>query len=277
MTKNLLWAALLLPGAAFGQNFIKEGVTWYTEYISSHLPTAEPIIEEVTLEATEEENCFLLYTYYDKDAEEGKKLTAYLKTDGEKVLFRSINSESDQWYTLYDFGLTPGEGCYVGLGVSNPTPIKTYVKCVAIDEGSGDDDWTLMTMEEYKDSSCSMYYGKGIWIKGLGAQRGIISNAYFEADGGGSTLLKVTDGDKVVYESSPLSVASVSEECGLSVLIEGDKLLISAEEETVAHLYSRSGMLLGTYNVGQTPLSVSLPGKGVYILESNGSARKIIL
>ena len=269
-------ATLLLPGAAFGQNFIKEGVTWYTEYISSHLPTAQPIIEEVTLEATQEEGSFLLYTYYDKYADEGKRLTAYLKTDGEKVLFRPVNSESEEWYTLYDFGLAVGEGCYVGYGISNPTPVIHYVKCVAIEEGTGEDDWTLMTMEEYNDSSCSLYYGKGVWIKGLGAKRGIVNNAYFEADGGGSTLLKVTDGDRVIYEHAPLSVASVSEESGLSVSIEGGNLLISAAEGSVAHLYSRSGMLIGTYSVGETPVSVPLPGKGVYILESDGAVRKII-
>lgn len=102
---------LLISVAMNGQLYFKDGMKWCTKVgYPYYYDTSK--VEVVTLEGTDEDGCLKMYCFYDDNISE-KKMIALIKTEDEKAYFKFDDSETSQWYLMYDFGLNVGEGCYI--------------------------------------------------------------------------------------------------------------------------------------------------------------------
>lgn len=184
------------------QKLFTDGMKWRTQIYGTHEPGEVKSIEVVTIEKTQDENCFHMYRSYEDNTSD-RELIAVIKEEESKVYFKPNGFKSSEWYLLYDFSLKPGEGCFIYSPLTfskNSEPYKTYVKCIGIDE-KFNGDWSLLRLEEYTDDSCSNILGNGSWIIGLSSLKGILYNNRFEVDGFGSLLLEVSDNERILYSN----------------------------------------------------------------------------
>ncbi|MDE6027484.1 MAG: hypothetical protein K2G23_05400 [Muribaculaceae bacterium] len=144
-----------------------------------------------------------MYEYSDKSESE-PSFIAYIKTEGDKVYFNQYEDSIPKWNLLYDFGMQPGEGCYIysplNYSLKRPRkPVREYMFCTDIHPDPDNPEWEIMEMVVYHEENSPKPRDKGKWIKGLGSKRWVDrSNAFF-LDGGGSDLIQVYDNDELIY------------------------------------------------------------------------------
>lgn len=262
------------------QLHFKDGMEWKTLLSGTTEPIPTTALETVTLEGDTTVNGFKAMKMYVQTVSEthnsGKELAAPIRTEGEKVYFYH-DSEPPEWLLLYDFGLKPGEGCYVHYlpTGSNKIPFRSYVKCVSLgkDEDSG---WDTIVLEEYKTDACEGIPAHGTWLKGLGSENGVLWNSSFESDGASATLLLEASFDgKVIYKKKNAGISEVAD-TGLCIQADGLDVTVSgADGETIA-LYSDNGTLTGNFRTKEGKARITLPRKGVYILKAGDKSRKIM-
>ena len=277
-----LFLLSLVPLVMNSQTSFTDGMKWRTQIIGTHDPEAVASIETVTIEKSVEDDCLKMYRYYENNVSD-REFVASVMIDKDKVYFRPCDSKSSEWYLLYDFGMEPGEGCYIYNPVTfseNSIPYFTYVKCVGIDDGSDYNGWKAMSMEEYRDDSCSDILGKGTWLKGLSSLNGILYNNCFGIDGLGATLLlDVSDNEKNIYPNNSTGIVQAREtlDPNFNIKIDGSNIEIFTSHETIGSLYDQSGVLIGEYRFSKTPTKITLPSKGIYILKSGNVSQKILV
>ena len=188
--------------------YFQPGIEWNVLLISDLMPGAPRFDEYVYINERIEMDgydCMIMSWIINRqpEGETVEKNSIYLRTEGEKVYFKYIDQEDDNWYLMYDFGLKEGEGCYIYspyYGYSSHQPFKVYLRCASVTENNAEfDGWDTMLMEEYTDEN--MQYGPyyGTWLKGLGSDRGVLRNNGYSLIGGGSVLLDATFEGEVIY------------------------------------------------------------------------------
>lgn len=263
-----------------GQVQFSDGMKWYSIVCGTHKPQPTYSTELVTLEKTDDAGIFKVFQR-NLDHDTDREFVAFIKSDADKVYFKFDESETAEWYLMYDFGLQPGEGCYVyGLynGNNNIPPRKTYVKCTSIEDSSEYQGWSVMKLEEYEDETCSQWYMDGTWIKDLASEGGLTFNNGFDLCGIGSTLDSVVLSDGTVVFSNPKSgISDISNSSRTDIRVVGHEIFVSAADKTLACLYTLTGLQLGNYVLGKSPIAISVPACGVYILKVGSSSKKIMV
>lgn len=271
---------VFIPLAVNSQTLFTDGMTWCTQISGTHSPNVEEVMEYVTLEETETIDIFKMYRSYYKEVSD-MEFIAFIKVEGEKVYFKIDESEMSDWYLFYDFGIKPGEGCYVysPLIISEDmVPYGTYIKCVDIFEYSDSHDWKALTMEEFTDNSCSELIGHGTWIKGLSSLNGILYNNRFEMDGVRTKILsKVLDKGKIIFSNKSSGIIDISDCPNFNININGREILIDSNKAISGSIYSISGIHVGNYQFHNTPISIIVPNTGVYILNAGSISRKLLI
>lgn len=275
----ILIIIISLPLSAIAQNYFKDGTKWVTQTNGTHNPTPTFTLETTTIEGdtiVNGHNALKMFTSNDTD--KSFKLMAVIRTDGDKVYFRN-RQDNDEWYLLYDFGLTVGQGCYVYsmLYPDNATdlPKKTYIKCTELKNDSQYNGWGTMIVEEYETESCDVFLGTGTWIKGLASIKGVIENNMFDMDGRGSQLLEASSNGQVIYRKSTSEIYTVKNE-NIMVRTEGLNVYISQKDKlNDISLCTCDGRLIGNYKVTNNETHLVLPEKGIYIVKCGKEAKKI--
>ncbi|MCM1320207.1 MAG: hypothetical protein NC217_07490 [Muribaculaceae bacterium] len=259
-----------------GQNCFTDGMKWYTESYGTHDPFATPQIEVVSLEKSDENDCFKMFREY-QDQVFDKQFVAYIKVDGDKVFYRLPSGDQRDWYLLYDFGLVPSQGCYVYNPLTSSAdnkPRATYIKCVGFNT-SDYGDLTAMILEEYSDESCIQLLGNGIWLKGLSSLNGVLDNNYFGADGRSSKLIGIYNNDEPIYATNVSSIPEVTNSDTVNLKIDGCCLTVFTDKSVKGSIYSPSGIHIGDLVFDNQASSIQLPGSGIYILNIDGTTKKI--
>lgn len=202
------------PFAVMSQVHFSDGMKWYAEVCGTHTPNPAPVVQVETIEKTAVDGIFKVYRSQMNDLADPEFVTL-IKVDGDKIFFNSDDSEYSEWYLLYDFGLLPGEGCYVYIpGINYGDRGKTYIKCIGISEPSNNKGWSTMQLEEYKDDGCMELYGSGIWIKNLCSERCLLWSNCFEAIGGSCKMQSVVlDDGNVIFQTSKPTFDQSSVKC----------------------------------------------------------------
>ena len=255
--------------------YFEEGMKWDIKYYHC-MPDEEDEIKQITADesvATEEGNLVRLNgcnIYPDIDT------ILVLVRDG-KVYFQYPEGDDGQWYLLYDFTLSPGEGCYIYSPKrrEDNVPYATYIKCVGIQERNPEyDNWDTMEIEVAYFTNIGDLFEKGIWIRGLCSELGLFANMEFGWDGGGTNLWEAWLGEECIYKSRYASLPSAeANKDTLNVITEGldvEVKGVNAGEEAV--IYSMKG---GRFNPTGSPSHFTLPNPGFYILKAGNKTKKI--
>ena len=280
MGKIILFILFFVPLLMRGQCCFTDGMTWRTQLIGTDSPEGTRSTEIVSIEQNGNDGCFNMYRS-NIEYSPSPELVAVIRIDGDKVYFRPVWSEYSEWYLAYDFGLKPGEGCYVyylsDKGEYSDTPRKTYVKCISIEEPSEEGGWSMMILEEYYDDSYSGFSSTGKWIKGLSAFGGILYNNCFDLDGMIAKLLEVSANGKTLYLKGQTGVAEISDLSSPDIRVDGRDVRVSVDGDVSGSLYSGAGAHIGDYRFGKTPTHIRVPDSGVYILRTGDVSRKIFI
>lgn len=269
----------ILSVVAFGQTCFKDGTVWKTEAFNDANPS-EHLVEISKLEGTETVDGYealKMYTEYE-NRPGSKYLAYYIRTDKDKVYFMPAEYDSKDWYLMYDFGMVPGQGCYMYRpSYGNQEPYKGYVKCVSISKNENS-ACSVMEMEDYKDETCDeQTKGEGKWYKGISSYWGVGNNIGYGLDGIGGMLQEVRNGDEVFYLQTPSSVSQVSRSA-IEYHLDGLDLDVSNIRggEKVG-VYSVDGKLLGSFKAKGNNVSMRLPQEGLYVLTVGNLKQKVLV
>lgn len=274
----ILLILAFIPLSMNSQNQFTDGMKWRTQIYGTHEHEVVKLIEVVTIEKTLDENCFNMYRFYEDNTSD-KELIAVIKTEESKVYFNPNGFKSSEWYLLYDFSLKLGEGCFIYNPLTfteDSEPYKTYVKCIGIDE-KFTEDWSLLQLEEYTDNSCLNLIGYGSWIRGLSSLNGILYNNRFEVDGFSSSLLEVSDNERILYSDIPSGVLEITDTSIPNIKVDGLDIYISVNDDICGSIYSQAGVHIGNYKFSKTPTHIKLSNRGVYILKLENTSKKILV
>ena len=277
--KIILILCLFISFLSEAQTFFKEGIKWEikTIGISSEIPSYGS--ETVILKNVENTDSLAMYSYKDEDIST-LSFVAYIKSEGEKVFFKLKEETSSEWYLFYDFGLAPGEGCYVYhlFSLHSNEPGKTYLKCVNIEKDMQNNSFELMKLEKYSDDTCSMKYEDEdvAWIKGLGSVCGVTYN-YSPIIGIGfsSKLLYAYDNSELIYSSQFADVKELGSNAPSNIKIDGLNVTLNSSEKDSVAIFNISGECIRQYNLCGENTTISLPEPGVYILKLRDKTYKI--
>ena len=232
--------------------YFQKGMVWEMRMTTTAYPDYPDWIVTAQIENDtlyNDEPAMVLSWQNDDNDETGSML---IKVDGEKVYFMPVDKEIFEWYLFYDFGLAPGEGCYVyrpGQIYADGNPYRTYIKCTGIKENDpAFDGWDTMSLMEYSSEECDdIFPQEGIWIKGLASENGVLENNRFGMDGGGSTLLRAILNGEVIYEKGSASIKDLEENTGNYKVynINGVKVLETKDKSALESLPSGLYIIIG--------------------------------
>ena len=278
MKKNIILIGMLAMVSMFvsAQSYFKDGVVWRTaEWTIS--PGYKVEFDNTSIDGTEVVDGYealKMYSFYEDMSQ--RELFAYIRTDGDRVYFKKPGLKTDDWLLAYDFGLKPGDVCYVySLRFNDEgTPMASYVKCREIEE-DGKGGWTTMYIDEYKDEACTKYKDSGIWLKGLSALRGPKFNLTLGLDGGFTSLYEVSCNGDVVYYDDTASVGD-NVRSGVGVHRGGSVLAVSGTRTgSPAAVSSANGMLLYKTTADRTSVSMNLLKAGLIVVKVDDKVFKI--
>lgn len=280
MRALIIFLSAIVAFLVNGQVQFSDGMKWYSIVCGTHKPQPTYSTELVTLEKTDDAGIFKVFRR-NLDHDTDSELVAFIKIDADKVYFKFDDSETSEWYLMYDFGLQPGEGCYVYEPYKrsgNTPPVRTYIKCTSIEESSEYQGWSVMKLEEYANEDFCLWPEDGIWIKDLASVRGLLGNNRFGMCGGGTTLDSVVLSDGTVVFSNPKSgISDINVSSKTDIRVVGHEIFVAAADKTPASLYTLTGLQLGNYVLGTSPIAISVPACGVYILKIGSTSQKIMV
>lgn len=259
---------------AFSQTQFIDGTEWRTQQTNTADPVTKSHIKISKLDGIINiGNYEALKMYCKYEGEFTWTMDYYIRTENDKIFFMPV--DADEWFLMYDFGLKPGQGCYVyspAIKDNSNMPLKSYVKCVNIEDGNAT-DFPIMTIEEYKDETC---IGKGIWLKGLSSKCGVDYNIGFDMDGIGTSLLEVKRGENIIYSQKTSSISQISDK-SIKYSINGHDLTVfGINPSDDIRLYNIEGKLLESFKSEGDMVSVRMHQKGIYILKA-GKRKKIVI
>lgn len=226
-------AVLMTAVSAEARNLFVPGTQWIrvTDYIGSANPSYCRLVlgDEVVIDGET-----VMPFYFLSLDEEINPLSVpyvYIRTEGEKVYFRKLSSESSEWYLLYDFGLEIGEEVTV-YNAGDPITSRT-MKCVdRVDEHYkyGEGKWMIMRI----DYGEGYGYEEGAWLDGLG-ELGIdcLCPAAFSLCGWWTSVCKIiSPSGEILYGSGNSGIEDTSDEVTVTESIytlDGRKVRENAE------------------------------------------------
>lgn len=275
MRRFLLACGLMSALVAGAENYIKEGTVWVLTCYPD-MPDEAPAIAEERIEKCmdgDEEALGLFYT----NSLGNTEFRAFIRTEGDKVFFKTKENFPDQWFLLYDFGLKEGESCEV----YHLNTVKEYGKATS---------WTIVGGEtrqspysDCKELVVSCGGGSGYWINGIGSAAGLESSTYYSWVGDGAALLEVTsDGERIYYnekhEIRTSSVKHISEPGIPEIRLEGSELTVmaSGRPERVS-VHAADGTLIYSATGTGDDLRITLPEKGIYVVKAGEETRKVLV
>lgn len=206
---------------------------------------------------------------------------AKIKTEGDKVLFSSIGREDSGWYLLYDFGLQPGDYCTVNSipeGGNKRTERVYY--CEEVDESNlAFGGWPTMKMWDVYtgDDGNPEFFDYGIWIKGIGSEKGVCDNCTIGYDGGGSKLLEVSHNGEIVYKENPAAISSTKAD-DFNVRVEDRKIIINSDiPGSLVEIVSIDGSNLFQGLTGPEQVIIDVTDAGIYVIKVGLSSKKIVI
>lgn len=277
-----LFTFLAIPLLAGAQTWFNDGMIWQTRVSGTHNPVPQVSVVEEMLDGEVEIDgvkAFRLYRISD-GADVQTVLANYIRTDGDRVYFRSAQADNAEWYLMYDFGLEPGEGVYVyspQMVDYENGPDRTYLTCSGVVENDPEfSGWTTMRLLEFRDESRSDNLGEGVWLKGLASVQGLTYNHRFEVDGISSCLLL-----QAGPQDSPVYVAEHSEvdvvpSAGWSAWGERGAIRISSAEALEVEVFGDNGLLVVRRTV-EGPASVAVPAGGVYMVRAGSQTLRVLV
>lgn len=284
MKKLILWLLLIFPLCGNAQVYFQEGMEWTVSVEGTQTPEGVQRTQYVSAQkCIDGENPVIGLFELNGHTDLEPQLRVYVKTEGDKVYFKFPNAESDEWYLMYNFGLKPGESCYVYYPwqpTDESLPQCSLMKCVNIVKDDNYGDWEVMIMEERtdKNGNLSDYTSSGIWLKGLCSENGVLYNMLFEMDGIGTRLINASFQGEEIYKCGTTIIDTVKAGQKLNIKVDGPDVYVSGiEKADVALLYTDGGMLCGHCDLlpGKTA-HLNLPGRGVYILKTSAGTTKIL-
>ena len=223
-------AFLCLPVLA-AENYFRPGTVWTVEtsYDFMHFSVHDEFIgDEIEVEG---EKVLPFYRSGHGDRENAR-LTMYMRSEGDKVFWRSIDEEYPEWHLMYDFGLTAGEETVITWAHTTPGVVLEFsFKCVKTDVHDPDKEGLWMNLEQYRGSETDPIVSTGQWIIGIGSPNNPTENI-FDLDGDYSNVVEVVSDGVVVYSSPLASVGNidVSNELNISTYdLQGRKIDSSAK------------------------------------------------
>lgn len=275
----LLLAVLSLPLVAGAQGYFKDGMRWESCLSAVMVPPVEPAFETFMLDGdTLVGGVEALKMYVQNDYTPGRELVAVVRTEGDRVLFRNV-AVTDGWRLMYDFGLQPGEGCYV-YNVSDSLT-RTYVKCVEVREGVYD-GLDAIDLEEYdaepQSSGDGYLYSDGTWIRGVGSLFGVTWNNRFGVDGVGGMLLEASLDGEVVYRREVSSVEPAFDDRRMDVRVDGQEVTVTGiDGDDAVSLFTSDGVLVRQFKkTGRDELRFAVPASGLYIVKCGQDSCKFV-
>lgn len=266
----------MLPVLAMAQSYFVDGMRWKTRTYPC-CPLDKESVYVTTLEGEETIDGYTALKMYSENEDEpsSRVLKAYIRTDGDKVYFRKVDSEIKEWRLMYDFGLKEGEGCYVyALNREEDINPRSYIKCVGISHDA-ESQLDVMKLEEYDDETCGSFVRHGKWFKGLASELGVEYNNYFELDGGGTRLIEARYGGDIVYSWTPTNIADATAPA-LGARVAGTTLTVTGIAAPCrVQLFAADGTLVGSMVAVGGSARMVLPGKGMYVLKAGGKTMKI--
>lgn len=208
------------------ENYFRPGTIWTAEIDDDAVPAIYIVYYTILEETTFEGELVLPFVSYTDDDPE-PKIEKYLRTDGDKVYWRSTIPGCSDWYLLYNFNMKEGEEVIIyedkiekndhgqTIEVGNPVTLK----CLRYDYYVNDNPlkgpmmrMQLMGRNEVDYSSHEDCQGN--WIIGMGyagGSGGILSPWHWGWSGGGDTILCVeSPKGNIVYGESVAGIKSVS-------------------------------------------------------------------
>lgn len=216
--------SMIVLTVSAAENYFRPGTVWTVEVDNDAIPADyiiyNTILDEVTFEG---ENVLPFAQYSDESPE--PEILRYLRTDGDKVYWRSTNPDYPDWYLLYDFGLKECDEVVVYQRNTQIDPenkekiIETVypatLKCLRqnyyINDNPLKGPMMRLQLMSYKDndeyeddSQC-----QGNWIIGMGYSGGsgdILSPWEYGWVGGGTTTICVeSPKGNIVYGQPPVT------------------------------------------------------------------------
>ena len=258
------------------------GVSWLTEYESDANPNVSPFsYRNYTIMGTKDD----MYLYSSNPMSDATVIqtVAQIRTEGGKVYFRLPTDATSEWYLMYDFGLRVGSGDYFydpDWLLSDGTPSRSYLVCrEKVLYNSRYKGWTTMTMEEYADETLEEIRGTGTWIRGLGAEAGVLENIGFDLDGRNSKMLEAKIENNVIYSSRSGNSGVNDISADFSVNVNGLDVTVSGlDGYSEGAVYGLEGTLICSFTGSDRgSISFSLPSSGLYILRIGSVTRKLLI
>lgn len=283
----LICLGVSLSTMAENENAFVVGTEWETLITSTTDPTPSSIVQTASITENaviDNEEVMKLTFSYNNDSDYTQNNFIYVKNIDSKIYFR-LNTDTDSsWYLLYDFGLTPGEGCYVYTPLNlntQPSISKSYIKCVSVKE-SNPDFYNLdtMLMEGFSSDACELSLGSGVWITNISSENGVLANNSFDVDGGGSQLLKVTLDDEILYEAPTTKLPSIDSNSNENISISTKGLFVSVSGtglNSCPLIFTLSGEKITPAITSEGQSSFIVPSAGVYILKAGSHSQKFIV
>jgi hypothetical protein len=270
MKQSLLLLALAMPFMAHAYtNYFQDGMTWRSETSGTESPEMTMTTVTTSLDGTATiDGVTALQMYETSSDAASRQLIAYVRTDGDLVYFKRI--DSDEWLLMYDFGLTPDADCTV----SNINFSSTaHMKCTAVNDSDARyNGLATIAVDEYSNDFCN---GKGVWIKGIGSTMGVTFNSGYGLDGVYSRLIEATYNGTTVYSASTASAANIISN-SITISPIGRELYIrNATANTLIAVYSIDGKQLCNLTATGSDIHVTLPHAGFYIIKHGTSATRI--
>lgn len=261
------------------ENYFKEGVEWIVEIVPTYpLSSYEKSYKLIKSSEDIEADALALLDCRSGNTE------ALIKTENEKVYFRWIDAIDDQWYLLYDFSMLVGDeyDVYNAWYQVDPTdlPRSSQVKCLEINEADSKyDNWKTFSLREYTKRDEWVGERDLIWISGIGSVKGPLDNTTLNLDGDGTSLLRMVKlDDKVIFKMPTNGVNSLNKEQEFNFSVKGGQLVftgVSIPKDIV--IQTVNGQLVTCKKVfDKNYISIILPYKGIYVVQTEDSIHKII-
>lgn len=272
-----------IPMLASAQMYFKDGTTWQTRITGTH--QYDNIIWSntyATIDGTENvDNYQAMKMFCYDDDNITHKLYGYIRTDGDKVYIKPVNSTEKQWFLMYDFSLGVGEGCYVYGAYNidqNPDKHKSYIKCIGIGS-EAESGLATMTIEEYYETESGEKQSLGTfkWYKGISSEMGVLYNVGLGLDGIGKQLMTVSNNDNIIYQRTTTSVSDMPDN-RFSVTLNGRYVsLNNIESPCELSLFTADGKRICQFAVKGKSTELYLPESGVYILKVGKQTKKLVV
>lgn len=223
--------ALCGMSVSAAENYFRPGTVWTIIVSDGLFPRSyimyNAVLDEVTFEG-EKVLPFVRYT----DEDPTPIVERYLRTEGDKVYWRSTNPKYPNWYLLYDFGLMVGDETIVYNENNSYRGIVTPValKCLRYDYYFNDNplEGPLMRLQvlKYGDRDCSSNeHCQGDWIIGMGfaGGPGNMMTPFLWGWDGGSVYILCVESPKgnVVYGEPVAGINVVSDSESSQPAIKG--------------------------------------------------------